>query len=217
VKASVALALALAVAVFATARADQAKPPAAAAGSAHVPSAGAPAGGMRPPDPKPQPAMPEMKPAPEIADAAKAMVGTYTCKGVDMNPDGSSRPAVSKMKISLEMNGYYILVDLSEQKSKDNATPLAAKMYRTYDATSKKWMNTIIASAPGGPVTMTTTDAMGTGPVTWTGTGTYAGQSFTEKSHEEPDAKTKSVHVWGEFSMDGGKTFQKDYDTTCKK
>jgi hypothetical protein len=204
-----ALAAALVLAASVSARADQ---PAKPAGG---PSAGAPA--MRAPDPKPPQPMPEMKPAPEIAAAAKVMVGSYTCKGVDMNPDGSSRPAVSKMKISLEMNGYYILVDLAEQKSKDNATPLAAKMYRTYDSTSKKWINTLIASAPGGPVTMTTTDAMGTGPVTWTGTGTIMGQAFTEKSHEEPDAAAKTVHVWGEFSMDGGKTFNKDYDVTCKK
>ena len=208
----VAAALALAFAMSAAARADQPKPK-PSGGS----TAGAPAAVMRPPDPPKPPPMPEMKPAPEIAAAAKLMIGSYTCKGVDMNPDGSSRPSVAKMKISVELNGYYILVDLAEQKSKDNATPLQAKMYRTYDATSKKWTNTIIATAPGGPETMTSTDAMGTGPVTWTGSGTYAGQSFTERSHEEPDASTKSVHVWGEFSMDGGKTFQKDYDTTCKK
>jgi hypothetical protein len=205
VKVAIATALVLAASV---AHADQPKP-------AGGPAAGAPA--MRPPDPKPQPAMPEMKPAPEIAEAAKVMAGSYTCKGVDMNPDGSSRPATSKMKISLELGGYYILVDLAEQKSKDNATPLAAKMYRTYDTTTKRWINTLLASAPGGPVTMTTTDKMGVGPVTWTGSGTIMGQAFTERSHEDPDPATKSVHVWGEFSMDGGKTFQKDYDVTCKK
>jgi hypothetical protein len=91
-------------------------------------------------------------------------------------------------------------------------------MYRTYDAAKKTWIDTIIATAPGGPITMTTTDTgMGQGPITWAGSMDMMGQKITEKSHEEPDAKSKSVHVWGEFSMDGGKTFMKDYDMTCKK
>jgi len=64
---------------------------------------------------------------------------------------------------------------------------------------------------------MTTTDAMATGPVTWSGTAEMMGQKMTERGHEEPDAKAKSVHMWGEVSIDGGKTFMKEYDVTCKK
>ena len=205
-------------ALASAAAADEAKAPPPKAGG---PSAGAPAtphaAVVAPMPPKQQPPPePEMKPAPEIADAAKAMVGSYKCKGVDFNPDGSSRPSLSTMKISSELDGFYILVDLQEQKTKENATPFKARMYRTYDADAKKWTNTMLATAPGGPLTMTTTDTMG-GQVTWSGSFSMQGHAFTEKSHEEPDAKTKSVHIWGEFSMDGGKTFNKDYDITCKK
>ncbi len=200
-------------ALASAAAADQAKAPAKPAGG---PSAGAPAVVAPMPPAKTPPPEPEMKPAPEIADAAKAMAGSYKCKGVDFNPDGSSRPSLATMKISSELDGFYILVDLQEQKTKENATPFKARMYRTYDADAKKWTNTLLATAPGGPLTMTTTDAMG-GQVTWSGSFSMQGHSFTEKSHEEPDAKTKSVHIWGEFSMDGGKTFNKDYDITCKK
>lgn len=195
------------------AMADQAKP---AAGSAAPPAAGA-AAVVAPMPPKQPPApMPEMKPAQEVTAAAKLMVGSYKCKGVDFNPDGSSRPSLMSMKITTELDGYYLLVDLQEQKSKDNPQAFKAKMYRTYDAAAKKWTDTMLASAPGGPMTLTSTDTMG-GQVTWTGSMTMMGQAFTERSHEEPDAKTKSVHIWGEFSLDGGKTFTKEYDTTCKK
>jgi hypothetical protein len=210
-----AIAIAAVLALAATAVADQAKAPAgSAAAGAPAPHAAAVVAPMPPKQP-PAP-MPEMKPAQEVTDAAKVMVGSYKCKGVDFNPDGSSRPSLLTMKISTELGGYYILVDLQEQKSKDNPTPFVAKMYRTFDAGSKKWIDTIIASAPGGPMTMNTTDTMG-GQVTWTGTASMMGQTFTEKSHEEPDAKTKSVHLWGEVSLDGGKTFAKEYDVTCKK
>lgn len=179
--------------------------------------AAAGAAAVAPKPPTPPPPMPEMKPAQEVTDAAKTMVGSYKCKGNDMNPDGSSRPSLGSMKISSDLDGYYILVELTEQKTKENPTPFKAKMFRTYDAASKKWIDTIVASAPGGPMTMTTTDAMGTGRVMWTGTMDMMGQKITEHGYEEPDAKTKSVHIWGEFSIDGGKTFAKDYDITCKK
>jgi len=191
------------------------KPPAKpASGGA---SAGA-AAVVAPPPKTPPPTMPEMKPAQEVTDAAKLMTGSYSCKGNDMNPDGSSRPSIAKLKISSEMDGYYILVDLAEQKSKQNPTPFKAKMYRTFDASKKMWVDTIIASAPGQPMTMTTTDSgMGTGKIMWTGSAEFGGQKFMEHGYEEPDAKTKSVHIWGEVSMDGGKTFAKEYDITCKK
>ena len=194
--------------------ADEAKQPAKPASGGS--SAGAAA--VVAPPPKTPPPMPEMKPAPEVAAAAKIMAGSYSCKGNDMNPDGSSRPSLSKLKISADMDGYYILVDLAEQKTKDNPTPFKAKMYRTYDAAKKTWIDTIIAAAPGGPMTMTTTDSgMGTGKIMWTGTAEMGGQKFMERGYEEPDAKAKTVHLWGEVSMDGGKTFMKEYDLTCKK
>ena len=211
-----AIAIGSILALASVAAADQGKPPPAGGPAAGAPATPHAAVVAPMPPAKTPPPEPEMKPAPEIADAAKAMVGSYKCKGVDFNPDGSSRPSLSTMKISSELDGFYILVDLQEQKTKENATPFKAKMYRTYDAEAKKWTNTMLATAPGGPLTMTTTDAMG-GQVTWTGSFQMMGHAFTEKSHEEPDAKTKSVHIWGEFSMDGGKTFNKDYDITCKK
>ncbi len=193
-----------------TAERKQAPPPAgggAAAGAAVV----------APMPPKPQPPMPVMKPAQEVTDAAKLMVGSYRCKGNVMNPDGSSRPSIGSMKVSVDLDGYYILVEMAEQKTKDNPTPFKAHMFRTFDATSKKWTNTMLAAAPGGPMTETSTDTMGTGPVTWSGEGQMGTLKFTSRGHEEPDAKTKSVHLWGETSSDGGKTFAKEYDLTCKK
>lgn len=194
--------------------ADEAKP--AEKAKQAPPAAGAAAVAPKMP-PTPAPPMPEMKPAQEVTDAAKLMVGSYRCKGNDMNPDGSSRPSLASMKISTDLDGYYIVVELSEQKTKDNKTPFKAKMFRTYDAASKKWINTIVAAVPGGPMTMTTADTLGTGRAMWTGTVDMMGQKITEHGYEEPDAKTKSVHIWGEVSMDGGKTFAKDYDMTCKR
>jgi hypothetical protein len=216
----------LVVAASSIALADEAKAPAASerraptpkpAGGAPMPTGSGSAAAVVAPPPKQAPAMPEMKPPQEIADAAKLMVGSYKCKGNVMNPDGSSRPSLGSMKVSVELDGFYILVDMMEQKTKENPTPFKAHMFRTFDAAAKKWTNTMIAAAPGGPMTETSTDAMGSGPVTWTGTMEMMGQKMTERGHEEPDAKTKSVHLWGEVSMDGGKTFAKEYDLTCKK
>ena len=207
------------VAAPALALADEAKAPAprqAPVPAATRPGNAAGAAAVVAPPPKTPPPMPEMKPAPEVAEAAKAMSGSYKCKGNVMNPDGSSKPSLGSLKISADMDGYYLLVDLAQQKTKENPTPFKAHMFRTYDPSSKTWSMVMIATAPGAPIVATTTDAM-SGPVTWTSTGAMMGQKFTEKSHEEFDAKSKSLHMWGEYSMDGGKTFLKDYDTTCKK
>lgn len=198
--------IAMILGAAAIAHADQAK----------APSAGAAVVAPMPPK-SPPPAMPEMTPPKEIADAAKGMIGTYACKGNVTNPDGSSRPSLSTMKIATDLGGFYIVIDLAEKKTADNPHPFQAHMFRTYDAAKKAWTTTMLANAPGGPETETTTDAVGAGtPVVWNSTGEMMGQKFTERAHEEPDAKAKTVHLWGEVSMDG-KTWMKDYDMTCKK
>jgi hypothetical protein len=192
-------------AATASAQPDKAKPAAGAAAVAPMPP-------TKPPPPKE-----DMTPPKEIADAAKAMVGSYSCKGNVSEMDGSSKPTTLKMKISTDLGGFYIVVDMMEAKSKDRPQPFMAHMFRTYDAAKKTWTNTMLGNGPGGPLTETTTDAVGTGAaVTWTGNTQMMGQNISEKSHEEPDLKTKTVHLWGEVSMDG-KTWMKEYDLSCKK
>lgn len=206
---SILIAVLAGAAATASAQPDKAKPASgAAAGAAAV----APMPPTKPPPPKE-----DMTPPAEIATAAKAMIGSYACKGNVSEMDGSSKPSTAKMKISTDLGGFYILVDITEGKSKDRPQPFMAHMFRTYDAGKKVWSNTMLANGPGGPMTETTTDAVGSGSaVTWSGTMEMMGQKISERSHEEPDAKTKSVHLWGEVSMDG-KTWMKEYDLTCKK
>jgi len=179
------------------------------------PAAGAPRTMVAPTPPR-QPPPPEVMPppAPELVAAGKAMRGTYRCKGFNMNPDGSSRPSAATMRISTDLDGYWIVVELAEQKTRANPTPFKAKMFRTYDAKARTW-TMVTLSIGGHAMTQTSTDPAGA-DMTWTGSGEMQGMRFTERSHEEPDVRHRTVHLWGEASMDG-RHFMKDYDVTCKR
>jgi hypothetical protein len=204
----------LAPAGAARAQHESAKPVRPTAGAPMRPDGYAPRIAPKPPQqpPKAPDVMPP--PAPEVVAAAKVMRGRYRCKGFVMNPDGSSRPSVSSLKISSELDGYWILVDMAEQRTRANPHPFKARMYRTYDGQAHAW-KMVILSVGGQSMTQTSTDTPGSA-MTWTGTGAMGGMHFTERAHEEPDARHRTVHLWGEASMDG-RHFMKEYDVTCKR
>ena len=87
--------------------------------------------------------------------------------------------------------------------------------FRTYDATSKKWLNVMLDSWGGiGKGWSTGPDAAG--KTTFETESQMMGQTFKGRDYEEAGAKKGSLHVWGEFSMDG-KTYNKAYDMVCTK
>ena len=159
--------------------------------------------------------MAKVTPAPELVAAAKAMKGKWKCSGNMTMPDGSSRASVSTMKAGVDLDKMWITMEMVEKKSKTNPNPMHMKMFRSYNAASKTWTSLMMDNM-GYSGRETSTDVMG-GKMTFTGTTEMDGKSMMMKDMEEPDAATKAIHVWGEFSMDKGKTWMKGYDISCKR
>jgi hypothetical protein len=221
-----AFALGATVATVSYAKDDKAAPKAAPQPAADkkvtpagTPAAGAPAA-AQPAKEAPKPVeqapmnMPMPTPSEELKAVAKAMNGNWKCTGTVMGMDMKERPSTATMSFKLEVDGFWLRGEMAEKKTKDNAHPYKFTSLQTYDAATKKWMKFGFDNT-GSWSKAWSTGPDATGKWTWEAVSTMAGMEFKGRDYEE--TKDKAVHVWGEGSMDGGKTYTKMYDITCKK
>ena len=161
------------------------------------------------------PAMP--KPAPEIGETLKQMQGTWSCSGTAVGPDMKSDAKFkATMTSKSDLDGFWIH-DSMTGTSGEGKTAMKFKMesYSTFDPAAKKWHRVSIMN--DGAMMTGVGDAMNGGKAdtvsdTWSPMG--SGQF---KDHVDASDVKKGVHMWGEMSMDKGKTWNKVYDMTCKK
>lgn len=164
-----------------------------------------------PKDTKPAPpAMPAV-PA-EVAELGKAMSGTWKCKGESLE-GGAKTPMTATNKVKVDFDKWWISESLDVK-----AGPMKFKMqsYTTYDAAAKKWRRVGIDSMGGQMVGTADAAAAGSkmtfnmdmmGPM---GAGQF-------RDHVDPTDMKAGLKVWGEMSMDKGKTWIKVYEQVCKK
>ncbi|MBP6632747.1 MAG: hypothetical protein KBG28_00620 [Kofleriaceae bacterium] len=169
---------------------------------------------VKPPDmvkptPPPMPAMPT--PAPEIAAAFKAGQGTWKCEGKMFTPAGEM-PMKAKMSTKMDLDKWWIQGTYTETGKKKDAYKFTS--YTTFDATSKKWHRVMVDNMGGYE------RAESTGPkdnkVQWDATG-WGPMGQTKGRHYETLTTPKTMTMWGEYSMDGGKNWMKVYESNCKK
>jgi len=155
----------------------------------------------------PRPVQPDIVVAPEMAARAKLIAGNYTCKGVTMLSDGSSRPLQATLAIKLDLGIAWI------QMSWVQTTPPATRWtdYRTYDAVAKQWTRIALAST-SSHVASTSLGEKG-GAWIWEGTATSPAGTLQVRDHEEYGSKL--IKVWGEALMSG--SWQKVYEATCRR
>ena len=155
----------------------------------------------------------EMPKAPkEVADMAKAMTGTWNCTGKGIMPDGSSIDMTASFKSKADLDGFWVHDSLDGKMGK-----MAYKFeaFSTYDAATKKWRKLGVDNMGGSSVG--TSDGVKDNKVEWAVESTSMMGQMTEKEHMEMgDAKT-GTKVWGEMTMDKGKTWKKSYEVVCKK
>jgi hypothetical protein len=163
------------------------------------------------------PAMQMPKPAPEIADTLKQMQGTWNCTGTAVGPDMKSEAKFkATMTSKSDLDGFWIH-DSMTGTAGEGKTAMKFKMesYSTFDPAAKKWHR--VSMMNDGAMMTGVGDAMNAGKAdtvsdTWSPMG--SGQF---KDHVDASDMKKGVHMWGEMSMDKGKTFNKVYEMTCKK
>jgi hypothetical protein len=180
-----------------TAAADDKKAP------APPPDKKAPEAAVKPPEPP--------KPAPELADRAKAMSGTWRCTGqADMG--GAMQDIKAVITHKADLDNFWIQSTFSGSAAKIPGT-FHFTMFTTYDAASKKWWRTRVNGRGGHAVETGTVDG---NKASWEGEARMMGNDFKTRETEEA-VSPKELHVVGEMSKDGGKTWAKDHDATCKK
>ncbi|MGE0868142.1 MAG: DUF1579 family protein [Kofleriaceae bacterium] len=152
----------------------------------------------------------EMPKAPqELIDAGKLMVGTWKCTGKGVM-DPSNPTVMTDMKSTAtfkqDLDKWWVVGTVT-------TGPMKMTMYRTYDPVAKKWIQVGLDNM-GGSDNMW---SMGPkdGKVTWEGDCRMMGTSM--KSRVTEQATAKQMTLVGEMSMDGGKTWMKSMEMTCKK
>jgi hypothetical protein len=162
--------------------------------------------------PAPKPAAPAMPTPPgELDMMAKATVGTWKCKGDEWDEKGAKGAMNATSTAKLDLDKWW-LVETMEAKGR-----MAFKMvsYTTYDPTAKKWRR--LAMMHGGGQMIGTSDGMKDGKMTWNmDMMSPMGAGLFRDHVDTTDAKA-GMKVWGEMSMDKGKTWNKVYEMACKK
>lgn len=216
VRVSIALS-AMTMAISANAFAGDPAPAKAPAAPAAKPAAPAPAAKPATPAPAAKPAIPPAKdakpmgpPAPpaELAAMFKSMQGNWKCIGKAMTP-GGEMPMTATFKSKMDLDKWWIMSSFAETGRKGGYKFSA---YTGYDG--KVWSRVMVDNMGGASRVETA------GPkdnkLTWEGTNWSMMGTIKVRDHEEM-VSPKEQKMWGEMSMDNGKTWTKGYESTCKK
>ena len=160
------------------------------------------------PVPPPPPAGPP-KPAQELTDMAKAMAGTWKCTG-KAEMGGVTGDIKGTVAHKTDLDGFWMVSSLTATAGKGT---FHSTFLTTFDPGSKRFYR-MTANGHGGH--STTWGTAGGTKTSWEGDGYWAGNTHKLRGTEEM-VSAKEVHIIGEYSDDGGKTWKTDHDVTCKK
>lgn len=152
------------------------------------------------------PAMPSA-PA-EVAAMAKT-AGNLRCTGAAFSPMGETK-MVATVKNKLDLDKWWIHTSFAQT----GGMKFKFEAFTTYDGASKKWTRVMVDNF--GSHEVSTSDGVKDNKIVWEGStksamGTMAGR------HYEDMTNPKETKMWGEYSMDKGKTYMKAYEMICKR
>ena len=155
------------------------------------------------------------KPPAEIAASLKEMGAHKTCTGSGLGPDMKTE---MKFKASMnnksDLGGWWIHMSMNGTMGEGkNSAKFLMESYSTYDTKMGKWRVSGVMNDGG--------NMAGTADIK---DGKYESQADVwsnmgkamMKEHGDMTDKKAGMHMSGEMSMDGGKTWMKLYDMTCK-
>jgi hypothetical protein len=185
------------------------------------PAKGAPAPAPDAKKAEPAPPAPKMempKPPKELDDAMKQMTGTWKCTG-QVFMDASGKPTDTKAVITnrSDMDKWFMATNFTATMGKETYKFTG---YTTYNAVEKKWYRVMVDNM--GSIETNTSAGLTAGKIVWEGESRMGismpgmPSNVTRSRHTE-ELTDKAIHMLGEMSMDGGKTWIKAYDANCKK
>lgn len=166
----------------------------------------------KPADAKPAGGMPEMKPPAELAEVAKATTGTWKCKGQGMDHTMKMIDMTGTLTNKLDLDNWWLHGSFASRMGREG---YHFESFTTFDPAAKKWNRVLVES--GGAWSTGQSDGMKDNKVDWElSMHTAMGEAMFRDHEDVSDPKT-GARMWGEFSIDKGKTWTKVYDMTCKK
>ena len=155
------------------------------------------------------------KPPAEIKDMLKMAGPRSNCKGTGIGPDMKTEVAFKgTITRKADLDGWWVQESMTGTmgEGKNKAT-MKMVSYMTFDAKLGKWRT--VAMMNDGAQMVGTADFKD---------GKYEGVSDTKgamgdamfRDHGDATDKKVGMKMWGEMSMDKGKTWTKVYDMTCK-
>jgi hypothetical protein len=153
------------------------------------------------------------KPSAELQDMGKKMAGTWKCTGqafMDMKDPTKAMDVKGAITNKMDLDNWWIQSSLATT----GKMPFKFTSYTGYDAASKKW-NRYGVDNMGGAREQSSM-GMKDGKILWEGQSNSPMGPMKLRDTEEMN-KDGSFHTLGEMSMDGGKTWVKEHDVTCKK
>jgi len=154
------------------------------------------------------PAMVMPKPAKELADAAKGMIGNWKCTGkAVMDPGSGPQPFTGNDRMSADLDKFWVKGDFTMTMGK---MKMKGVEYITFDPAQKKWFRFAMDNM-GGSETASSSDMK-----SWTGEMRSMGMTMKTKTTFEM-ASPKEFKVSSDMSMDGKKWMSNAFEMTCKK
>lgn len=156
------------------------------------------------------------KPPAEIAATLKMMGTRSTCKGTGLGPDMKTMVDFKGTGTSkLVLDGWWIQGSMTGTMGKGKtSTKMKMESFMSYDAKSAKWRTLGVmndGTSMHGWAEMKDGKYEGTAEMT----GPMGSGQF--KEHGDMTDPKAGMKMWGEMSMDNGKTWTKVYEMTCKK
>jgi len=156
--------------------------------------------------PRPMPPPPPAAKSAEVQKLGKDLAGSYKCKGVALQANGSSTPLQATLTVELALDGAWVQASLVET---GKANPLRFVEYRTFDTVAKQWTRIQLNSMAGHVVSTSLGEKNGT----WTWEGTASAPTGTTQLRDYEQLARGKLKVWGEALLSG--SWQKQYEVTC--
>lgn len=149
---------------------------------------------------------PAITTASALADAAGALRGTWDCNGAVFGPEGPS-PSTVTLKTRLVLDGAWLQTEFAVATGR---YPYKFKVYRTFVASSDTWVNLIVDNLGGHTISQSTDG------IIWTGTSSGPMGEMRIKDSETMHSPEKMTML-GQYSLDGGTTWNIGYELSCER
>jgi hypothetical protein len=155
----------------------------------------------------------DMGPPAQLATLAKAIAGTWHCKGQGMDHTMKMVDTTGTMTIKLDVNNWWLHGTFDSRMGKE---PFHFESFTTLNPDTGKWTRVMVES--GGNWASGESAGEKDHKVDWelTTHSPKLGEGMF-RDHEDMSDPKAGAKMWGEFSPDKGKTWTKVYDLACKK